>query len=41
MLFANYCGNGYYKRQWKKDEDNIKARDINFGISDNTLKDEA
>ena len=40
MLFANYCGNGYYKRPWKKDKVNIKACDINFEMSDNPFKDE-
>jgi len=25
MLFANYCGNGYYKRPWKRGEEKIKA----------------
>ncbi len=33
MLFANYCGNGYYKRPWKK-EKQVESCEVNFNLSE-------
>ncbi len=30
MLFANYCGNAYYKRPWKRGEEQIQVCKVSF-----------
>jgi len=30
MLFANYCGNAYYKRPWRKGKEQIQACKVSF-----------
>ena len=35
MLFANYCGNSYYKRPWKKGVDS-RVCEVNFDVPGQT-----
>jgi hypothetical protein len=39
MLFANYCGNSYYKRPWKK-ETPVTSCEIIFNQDNAILNDE-
>ncbi len=39
MLFANYCGNAFFKRPWKKGENQIQTCEMSFGIQENVSKD--
>lgn len=35
MLFANYCGNSYYKRPWKKEE-KIDVCKVEYAVQEKT-----